>query len=266
MADEDQSGDLSDAIFITDAERDPVTLARREQKRPKPKRFYREAGLAETPGGFQLTLDGRPARTPARAPLAVPDRPLAEVLAAEWSGQGEEIDMPSMPLTRIVQTALDGVAREMEGVRADIARYAGSDLLCYRAGDPQSLVAAQAAAWDPVLDWAHEAHGARFILSEGIIHVAQPEPALAALTARLAAIDSPLRLAAIHIMTTLMGSVLLALAVAEGRLSAAEAWAAAHVDEDHQMRLWGADAEAMERRALRWRDMEAAALAARSAS
>jgi chaperone required for assembly of F1-ATPase len=144
-------------------------------------------------------------------------------------------------------------------VRAEIVSYVGADLLCYRAGEPEALVAAQAAAFDPALDWAHEALGARFILSEGVKHVAQPEPSLAAVSAALAAIDDCFALAALHVMTTLTGSALLALAVAKGRLAAEEAWRAAHVDEDFQISQWGEDAEAKVRRAARWREMEAAA-------
>jgi chaperone required for assembly of F1-ATPase len=147
----------------------------------------------------------------------------------------------------------------MREVRDEIAAYAGADLLCYRADEPDALVAAQAASWDPVLDWARDELDARFILSEGLRHVAQPEPTLRGIGAALAAIDDPFALAALHVMTTLTGSALLALAVAKARLSADEAWRAAHVDEDFQIGRWGEDAEAAERREARWREMAAAA-------
>lgn len=238
---------------------DPVRLAQQQARPPLPKRFYKEAGVAERDGGFALVLDGRPARTPAKQFLAVPSRPAAEALAAEWNAQAEVLDPAAMPLTRLVNSALDGVAADPEAVRADLLRYAGSDLLCYRAGDPARLVERQSTAWDPVLDWAHDDLGARFILAEGVMFAEQPERALDAVARALAGVGSPLALAALHSMTSLTGSVLLALAVARGRLSAAQAWAAAHVDEDYQAELWGIDDEAMERRAARWREMEAAA-------
>ena len=184
---------------------------------------------------------------------------MAEALAAEWQGQGERIDPATMPLTRIANSAIDRVAGEMAPVRAEIVKYAGSDLVCYRGEGPASLVAAQEAAWDPVLAWAREALGARFVLAEGIIAVEQPAESLAAVDTALAGLD-PLRLAAVHVVTTLTGSALIALAVLNGALGPEEAWAAAHVDEDWQMEQWGRDEMALARRAARWRDMQAAAL------
>jgi chaperone required for assembly of F1-ATPase len=207
-----------------------------------------------------LTLDGRPARTPARNPIAVPTRALGEALAAEWQAQADVIDPAAMPLTRLVNSAIDGVAGSMAEVAADIAKYAGSDLIVYRAGEPERLVVEQAEAWDPILAWAYAELGAQFILSEGVTFVAQPETAVAALQARIAEERSPFRLAALHVMTTLTGSALLALAHAAGRLTAAEAWAAAHVDERFQERVWGEDEEAMQRRARREAEFLAASL------
>lgn len=224
-----------------------------------PKRFYREAALAEAEGGFVLTLDGRPARTPARKPLALPTRPFGEAVAAEWNAQGETIDPTTMPLTRFANTAIDGVAREAEAVRAELARYAGSDLTMYRAGDPEGLVAAQAAAWDPILDWAHRDLGARFLLSQGVTFVAQPEPSLARIRAALDAETSAFRLAALHVLTTLSGSVLVALMHAAGALDTEAAWQAGHVDELFQESRWGQDAEAAERRARREAEFRTAA-------
>lgn len=241
---------------------DPVELARRDQQKHLPKRFYETASATPKDGGFVLTLDGRPARTPAGSPLAVPTEALAQALVAEWQGVGEFIDPAAMPITRIVNSALDGVAREVEAVREEIVKYAGSDLLCYRAGDPQSLAAEQMASWDPVLDWVRDHWDVRFSLAEGVMFVAQSETTLAAVRERVAEVPAPLRLAGLHVMTTLTGSALLALAVLHGRLSAEEAWAAAHVDEDHQIRAWGSDAEAMARRDRRWKEMRAAATVA----
>lgn len=223
-----------------------------------PQRFYKEARIEPGEGGFVLTLDGRPARTPGRLPLALPTRALGQAVAAEWASQGERLDPASMPLTRLANTALDGVARELDAVRADIARYAGSDLVAYRAGGPDKLVAAQSAAWDPVLAWARDAFGARFILSEGVVFVEQPEPALRAVGDRLDAERSPFALAALHVMTTLTGSVLIALMHAAEALDLDRAWAAAHADEIYQESLWGEDSEAAERRALRRAEFAAA--------
>lgn len=224
----------------------------------KPKRFYEAAAARPEAGGFVLTLDGRPARTPSKAPLVLPTEALGEAVAAEWNQQGEFIDPASMPLTRIANSAIDGVAREMDAVRAEIARYAGSDLVMYRAGDPDALVAEQGAAWDPILDWAHREHGARFLLSQGVTFVDQPETSLARIREALARETSPFRLAALHVLTTLSGSVLLALMIAAGAIEADTAWRAAHVDELHQESRWGTDAEATERRAKRETEFQAA--------
>lgn len=221
-----------------------------------PRRFYREATVESGAEGFALSLDGRPARTPGKARLALPTRALGDAVAAEWNGQGETIDPRAMPLTRLANSAIDGVSREMEAVRADLARYAGSDLVMYRAGEPDQLVTAQAAAWDPVLAWAHEALGARFVLSQGVMFVEQPERALALVRVALDAETSAFALGALHVMTTLTGSVLIALMHAAGRLSAEDAWAAAHVDEVFQESRWGEDHEAMVRRAARQAEFE----------
>ncbi len=239
--------------------RKPMKAAQQAMRPAPPKRFFETAGIEERDGAFVLTLDGRPARTPARNPMAVPTRPLGEALAAEWQAQEAVIDPAAMPLTRLVNSAIDGVAPSMAEVAEDIAKYVGSDLIVYRAGESDRLVAEQAAAWDPILAWAYEAFGARFLLSQGVTFVAQPETAVAALRGRIAAETSPFRLAALHVMTTLTGSALIALAHAAGRLTAEEAWAAAHVDEHFQERVWGEDEEAMQRRARRRADFLAAA-------
>lgn len=238
---------------------DPMAAARQGARPALPKRFYEAAGVAEGEGGYTLVLDGRPARTPARSPLALPTRPLAEAVAAEWQAQGQTIDPAAMPLTRLANSAIDGVAPRRDAVLDDLAAYAGTDLVAYRAGSPDSLVAAQAAAWDPVLDWAREALGVRLILGEGVMHVAQPETSVAAIRAALRETEGAFRLAALHAMTTLAGSVLIALATARGHLSPAEGWLAANVDEDFQARVWGYDAEAAARRADREAEFLAAA-------
>jgi chaperone required for assembly of F1-ATPase len=168
-------------------------------------------------------------------------------------------------LTRLLNSAIDGVAHTMAETRADILGYAGSDLLCYRAQEPETLAARQAQAFDPVLRWAAESLGARFNVTAAVMHVAQPPEALAAVGATLDAYTDPAALAALSVMTTLSGSALLALAVAVGFLPAEAAWRAAHVDEDFQAEKWGADAEAAARRQARWRDFQAAATAVRLA-
>lgn len=238
--------------------RDPMRAAQQAMRPAPTKRFFDKVGTEERDGAFMLTLDGRSARTPARHPVAVPTRPLGEALAAEWQAQEGVIDPAAMPLTRLVNSAIDGVAPAMGEVADDIVKYARSDLICYRAGEPERLVAEQAAAWDPVLAWAYDELGARFVLSEGVTFVAQPEAAVSALRARIDEETSPFRLAALHVMTTLTGSAMIALAHAAGRLSVGEAWAAAHVDETFQERVWGEDEEAIQRRTRREADFLAA--------
>jgi len=238
---------------------DPVRRAQIQMKAPLPKRFYKEVSVGETDGAHTILLDGRPVKTPAKSSLTLPTRAAAELLAAEWDAQQEVINPVRMPLTRLVNSAIDGVAAEIDAVFDDIVNYAGTDLLCYRAGSPQSLVEAQAAKWDPVLYWAADQLGARFILAEGIIHQEQPQAAIAAFAETLRKHRTPLQVAALHTVTTLTGSALLALAFAEGRLSAEDTWRAAHADEDWNIDQWGSDAEAEARRAARWLDMKAAA-------
>ena len=236
----------------------PMEAARRGARPALIKRFYKQAGAGERAGAFAILLDGKPAKTPAKNPLALPSRALAEAVAAEWAGQGEHIDPATMPLTRLAHAAIDGVAGGAEAVAAEIESYAGSDLLLYRATEPEGLVAAQAKHWDPVLAWAGEALGARFTLAEGVKHVAQPEAAIHAIRAEIARYKSPFQLAALASLTNISGSALLALALARGRLSVDEAWAAAHVDEDWNIQRWGEDAEAVARRAARRLEFDAA--------
>jgi chaperone required for assembly of F1-ATPase len=224
-----------------------------------PKRFYKEAGVEERDGLFHLTLDGRVAKTPGRQPLAVSDRDLAEALANEWREQQDEINPARMPITRLINSAIDGVSVRRQEVVDDLVRYAGSDLIFYRASEPVRLVEAQNAAWTPILNWAREHHDARFVLGEGVMHVAQSDEALAAIRSAVEEVRSPFALTALHVMTTLTGSVLIALAHGAGVLGADEAWDAAHVDERFQESVWGEDYEAMERRKSRKVDFDAAA-------
>lgn len=240
------------------SEPDPVRRTQGQFKRQLPKRFYKAVSVAPVEQGFAVHLDGKPVRTPTKALLVLPTADAAELVAQEFAAQEEFIDPMTMPVTRLVNTAIDGVATDPQAVLEDILRFSSSDLLCYRADSPEGLVARQAEAWDGVLDWARASLGARFALAEGVMHVDQPREAIGALGIHLSQRVEPMRLAALHLMTTLTGSALLALAVETGELDAEAAWAAAHVDEDWQIEHWGQDAEAIERRNNRKRDMMAA--------
>jgi len=236
---------------------DPKEAVRRTTRGPTRKRFYTEAGVVEAANGFAITLDGKPVRTPSGRPLAVPSRQIADAIAAEWEAQREAIDPLTMPLTRFANSVIEGVVDRVEAVREDIAKYLKSDLLFYRAGHPEGLVARETKHWDPVLFWAAETLGAHFILAEGIVHVRQPESAVAA--ARAALPDDPWSIAALHVITTLPGSALLALALMRGLLDEDQVWTAAHVDEDWNTARWGVDEEVAARRAARLVDFKAAA-------
>ena len=247
--------DLSDAM----SDPDPVRRAQIQMKRPLPKRFYKAVSTDRTEEGLRILLDGRPVRTPGKKLLAVPSEAIAERLRAEWDGQGEEIDPARMPLTRLVNTAIDGVADNLDAVFEEIVRFSGTDMLCYRADSPAGLVERQRDGWDPVIRWAADAKGARFILVEGVMHREQPAPAIEAFAAALSAWRSPLVLACMHTVTTLTGSALLALALAEGVIDADKAWSLAHIDEDWQIEHWGSDEEAFRRRELRREELDIAA-------
>ena len=253
--------DLFEEIFANQP-LDPTEAARRGMRPHLRRRFYARAEVAEGEDGFAVLLDGRPVKTPARRTLAAPTRALAEALAAEWEAQRDVVDPAKMPLTRLANSIIDGVADTPAAVAAEAEKYLASDLVCYRAEGPDGLVARQAGAWDPVIAWAREALGARFVVGEGMVFVVQPEAALAA--ARAALPRDPWRLGAFHVVTTLTGSALIALAVLNGRLGVEDAWRAAHVDEDWNMDFWGRDELALERRAARYAEMGAACLVLRT--
>ena len=233
---------------------DPTEAARRSMRPSLRKRFYERAHAGDD---FSVLLDGKPIKTPARKPLAAPNRALAEAIAHEWNQQKELIDPATMPLTRLANVAIDAIAAAEREVRAEIEKYLGSDLLCYRAESPEGLIARQASAFDPVLAWAADELGARFVLGQGVVHVTQPREAIAAAARRIP--RDAWKLAAISSVTTLTGSALLALALAHGELEPGEVWAAAHVDEDWQMDQWGKDEIALQRRAFRFAEFNAAA-------
>ena len=235
---------------------DPQEAARRSTRTPQRKRFYKQAGFAAADGGFSITLDGKPIRTPSGRTVTVPNGEIAQAIAREWQAQGESIDPLTMPLTRFANSVIEAVIGRADLVADDMAKYLQSDLLCYRAAHPAALVQREAEHWDPVLFWAADALGAHFILSEGVVHARQPETAVAA--ARAALPSDPWSVAALHVVTTLTGSALLALALTNGVRDADQVWAAAHVDEDWNAEQWGTDEEAVRAREARLVDFRAA--------
>jgi chaperone required for assembly of F1-ATPase len=253
----DMLNDLDAQKYLSDP--DPIRRAQSQMKTQLPKRFYKNVAVTAADNGFVVHLDGKPVRTPGRNVLILPTEQAAGLVAEEFAAQEGKIDPSTMPVYRLVNTAIDGVATDPAAVCDDIAKFASSDLLCYRADAPTALIERQARAWDPVLDWARRELGAHLVLAQGVVHVEQPMRAMEAIGTHLALRKDPLRLAAMHLMTTLTGSALLALAVEAGAIDTEAAWAAAHVDEDWQAEQWGQDSEAMARRAYRKRDMMAAA-------
>ncbi|EEY04573.1 ATP12 family chaperone protein [Brucella neotomae] len=240
------------------SDENPIVRAQKQMQAQLPKRFYEKAEVAESEGGFAVHLDGRPVKTPARNLLLLPTRAAAQIVADEFAAQEKLIDPGKMPATRLVNTAIDGIAQDPQAVFEDILRFAGTDMLCYRADSPQELVSRQTENWAPLIDWM-ESLGARFALAEGVMHVEQPREAIAAFSVHMAGFKDPLALAALHTMTTLMGSAIIALAVAKGEISAEKGWAIAHIDEDWTIEHWGSDAEAIERRKNREIEMMVAA-------
>ncbi|MFO1108240.1 MAG: ATP12 family protein [Bradyrhizobium sp.] len=235
---------------------DPGEAVRRTSRMPQRKRFYKDVGIGEAAGGFTVTLDGKAIKTPSGKTVIVPKREIADAIAAEWAAQGETIDPLTMPLTRFANSVVQSVVERADLVADDVAKYLGSDLLFYRAGHPEALVAKEAAHWDPIVFWAADALGAHFMLAEGINHIRQPDAAIEA--ARTAFPKDPWSIAALHVVTTLTGSALLALALRHGVREPADIWAAAHVDEDFNTEQWGLDEEVASRRAARAVDFEAA--------
>jgi chaperone required for assembly of F1-ATPase len=252
--------DLFEDIFAKEPV-DPTEAARRSLRPQLRRRFYARAQVEDGEGQFRVVLDGRPVKTPARRTLAAPTRDLAQMLAAEWEAQREVVDPAKMPLTQLANSIIDGVADAASAVTAEVEKYLACDLLLYRASAPDGLVTRQSKAWDPVLAWARETLGARFVPTQSMVFRAQPAEALAA--AQAAIPRDIWRLGALHAITTLTGSALIALALAGGALSLDQAWAAAHVDEDWNMDFWGRDDLALERRAARFAEMQAAALVVR---
>jgi len=242
------------------ARNDPEQRARELSRRELPKRFYKSAEAVEIEDGFAIHLDGRPVKTPSKSTLVLAQKAVADAVAAEWNAQDKEINPALMPLTRMANSAQDAVAGKFHEVADEISRFAGNDALCYRADDPEKLCERQRTTWDPVLNWAGDELGGRFVLIEGIMHRDQPEEVVTAFRGHLNALTS-LQLAAFHTVTTLTGSAILAFSVHRGHLSAEDAWSAAHVEEDWNIELWGEDAEAARVRAYKRTEFEAAVFA-----
>ncbi len=219
------------------------------------KRFYRQASVGE---GHAVLLDGRPVKTPGRTPLAPPTEHLAGAIADEWNAQGEQIDPRAMPLTGLANAAIDRITPAKDAFAAGLAAYGESDLLCYRADGPAPLVARQAELWDPVLAWAQDRYDIAFAVTAGIVHRPQPPETVARLAAAVGARD-PFALAGLSPLVTISGSLVLALALAEGAIGLDTAWAAASLDEQWQIEQWGEDAEATKALAGRRADFAAAA-------
>lgn len=246
--------------FLDDADQhrdDGYGRAQAHARRQLPKRFYKAAAAEPVEEGFAITLDGRPTKTPGGRRIVVPAAALATALVAEWNGQGEEIDPLTMPLVRLVNSAIEAGQERQQGLRDEVVSYAGNDLLLYRADTPRELVAEQERLWDDALVRLARHFGVAFQPTVGVVHQPQPEPTLARLSAALQE-EALLPLAAMVVVTGITGSGLLALALRHGLLTAEEVWAAAHVDEDHNIRLWGAVEEATLRREQRRRDFDAA--------
>lgn len=222
------------------------------------KRFWTEAAPVRLADGWGVTLDGKPLRTPARAELIVPTERLAEAIAAEWRGVDGDIDPRAMPLTGLANAAVDRIAPDPGRFARDLAKYAEADLACYRAEGPAELIAMQARDWDPLLDWARRRFDVDFVITTGLLHVAQPKATVDRLAHEVTGLDA-YRLAALSPLVTVGGSLVAALAVIDGGMSAGEAWHAVSLDERWSAQQWGADEEARKALEARRRDFMAAA-------
>jgi len=220
------------------------------------RRFYKTVTVSGDGGAFVVELDGKPVKTPRRSVLSVPTHRLALAIAEEWRAQEGTLDPAAMPQTALAFAAVDTVATHQARISEEILAYARTDLLCYRAEAPVTLVERQSAAWDPLLDWAANALGVKLLVGKGIAFVEQPSASLNRL-ADLIDLRDAFGLAALHGATAITGSLIVALAIAEGRLDATEAFALSHLDETFQSESWGIDAEAAARRRRLQSDLEA---------
>jgi chaperone required for assembly of F1-ATPase len=208
---------------------------------PSAKRFYKDVGVAERPAGYTVTLDGREIRTPARAVLIVPTHKLADAIAEEWRRQDKQILLEAMPLTKFTYAAIDRVAPNRAAIVEQILCFGRTDLLCYRAPSPPELVQRQAESWDPMLQWARDHLGVDLCVGEGIAYVEQPREARERLEQLLSGRDD-FCLAGLHGAVSLLGSIVLALALDEGAIDPERALSAARLDEIYQAEKWGEDA------------------------
>lgn len=222
------------------------------------KRFWKEVAVVREEGGWGVRLDGRPVRTPARAPLSVPAEALAGAIAAEWDEAGETVDPRSMRLTGLANAAIDQVAPDARAFAGGLGRYAEADLACYRADGPPALAERQAESWDSLLAWARRRYDVDFATTCGVMHVAQPGATVQRLAHAVAALD-PFRLAGLSPLVTVGGSLIAGLAVLEGALTPEQAWKAVTIDEQWQLDQWGSDSEAELALDNRRRDFFAAA-------
>ena len=222
------------------------------------KRLYKQAELVPREGTYGIALDGRPAKTPGKRDLTVPTGALAAAIAEEWNAQEGEVRPATMPLTRLATTTLDRVATQRKTVVQQTANYAGTDLLCYRAGHPPALAARQQSMWQPLIDWAVLRYDAPLSVTNGVIPKSQATTSLRAFAAAVTELDD-FALTALHLATTACGSLVLGLALLEGRIDAAEAFAASQLDESFQVEAWGEDPEQLERRRALAADIQAAA-------
>ena len=214
------------------------------------KRFWKEATAVEADTGWTVHLDGRPVRTPAKAPLVVPTRAMADAIAAEWDAQQETVDPNTMPVTRSANAAIDKVTHQFSEVAEMLTAYGDSDLLCYRATSPEALIQRQADRWDPLLDWAAQALDARLVPVSGVMHAPQDAQALANLAKRVARF-TPFQLTAFHDLVSISGSLVLGFAATEGHMQGDALWSLARLDEEWQEEQWGEDDEATEQAALK---------------
>jgi chaperone required for assembly of F1-ATPase len=221
------------------------------------KRFWRDAAAVAEPSGFGVALDGRAARTPARHKLVAPSLALAEAIAGEWRAQGDEVDPRAMPLTRLTTTAIDLMPVRRDDAIAEVAGFAGTDLLCYRAAEPADLVARQSRGWQPWLDWLLRRHDSLLVTTQTVAAVAQPEASLRTLRAVIERCDD-WRLVGLHAATTLTGSIVLGLALEEGAIEPEAAFALACLDELYEVERWGEEEEQQRRHAALRRDLAAA--------
>ncbi len=222
------------------------------------KRFWRDVDVVDQDGGFTIALDDKAVRTPGKRHLVVPTRSLAEAIAREWAAQGDTVEPAEMPLTRLANSAVDGVAPRRDEVIADAAKYGATDLVCYRAAEPPELVERQRDGWQPLVVWIADRHGIGLEIASGVVPVTQSPETLDTFRALVSTLDD-FRLTGFHAVTTACGSLVIALALAEGHVDAEAAWSLSQLDESYQIERWGEDDAAADRRARLRTEIEAAA-------